>query len=59
MEFCTFKVEGEWCSVVTCTMDDGIFFTDGFIGENTYNGFKELLEGLQGHGINIDDIFFT
>jgi hypothetical protein len=32
--------------------------TNGFIGENTYENFVELIYGLQGFDIKIDDFFF-
>ncbi len=37
---------------------DGKIVTDGYIGENTYNNFVELIYGLQGFGIKVDDFFF-
>ena len=32
--------------------------TSGIIGENTYNNFVELIYGLQGFDILIDNFFF-
>lgn len=32
--------------------------TSGLIGENTYENFVELIRGLQGHDIAIDNFFF-
>lgn len=37
---------------------DGKIVTDGYIGENTYENFVELIRGLQGFDIKIDDFFF-
>ena len=37
---------------------DNKIVTSGFIGENTYNNFVELIHGLQGHDIKIDDFYF-
>ena len=39
-------------------IEDGKITTSGFIGDNTYENFVELIKGLQGHGISIDDFFF-
>jgi hypothetical protein len=39
-------------------IEDGKIVTNGFIGENTYDNFVELIRGLQGHGIKVDDFFF-
>lgn len=36
----------------------GKIITNGFIGENTYDNFVELIKGLQGFDIKIDDFFF-
>jgi hypothetical protein len=36
----------------------GKVVTNGFIGENTYDNFVELIKGLQGFDIKIDDFFF-
>jgi hypothetical protein len=37
---------------------DGKIVTNGIIGENTYNNFVELIYGLQGHDIHIDNFYF-
>jgi hypothetical protein len=37
---------------------DGKIVTEGFVGENTYDNFVELIRGLQGFDIKIDDFFF-
>jgi hypothetical protein len=37
---------------------DGKLTTDGFVGENTYDNFIELIKGLQGYGINIDNFYW-
>ena len=37
---------------------DGKIVTSGLIGENEYDNFVELIYGLQGHGIKIDDFYF-
>lgn len=39
-------------------IENGKIVTNGFIGENTYNNFVELIYGLQGHGIAIDNFYF-
>jgi hypothetical protein len=39
-------------------IEDGKIVTNGFIGENTYDNFVELIRGLQGFGIKVDDFFF-
>jgi len=44
------------CSYVECK--DGKLTTDGFVGDNTYDNFVELIKGLQGHDINIDDFYW-
>ena len=38
--------------------ENGKIVTNGYIGENTYDNFVELIRGLQGFGIKIDDFFF-
>ena len=38
--------------------EDGKIVTSGFIGENEYDNFVELIYGLQGFNIKIDDFFF-
>ena len=37
---------------------DGKIVTSGLIGENTCENFVELIRGLQGFDIKIDDFFF-
>jgi hypothetical protein len=37
---------------------DGKIITNGFIGENEYDNFVDLIYGLQGFDIKIDDFFF-
>ena len=37
---------------------DGKITTSGIIGENTYDNFVELIKGLQGFNIQIDDFYF-
>jgi len=36
---------------------DGKIVTDGFVGENTYDNFVELIKGLQGFDIKIDEFY--
>lgn len=37
---------------------EGKLFTTGFIGENTYDNFVELIKGLQGFDIEIDNFYW-
>lgn len=37
---------------------DSKIVTSGYIGDNTYDNFVELIRGLQGFDIKIDDFFF-
>ncbi len=39
-------------------IEGGKIVTYGYIGENTYENFVELIRGLQGFDIKIDDFFF-
>lgn len=39
-------------------IQDGKITTSGYIGENTYNNFVELIFALQGFDIHIDNFFF-
>jgi len=39
-------------------IEDEKIVTNGYIGENTYNNFVELIYGLQGFDITIDNFFF-
>jgi hypothetical protein len=36
---------------------DGKIVTSGIVGENEYTNFVELIKGLQGHGIEIDNFY--
>lgn len=36
---------------------DGKIVTEGVIGENTYDNFVELIKGLYGFGIEIDNFY--
>lgn len=36
-------------------MEDGKIVTSGLIGDNEYNNFVQLIKGLQGFDIKIDD----
>ena len=37
---------------------DGKIVTEGFIGNNQYDNFIELIRGLQGFDIKVDDFYF-
>lgn len=37
---------------------NGKLKTSGFIGENEYNNFVDLIKGLRGFDISIDDFFW-
>ena len=37
---------------------DGKIATSGFIGDNQYNNFVELIKGLQGFDIEVDDFYW-
>jgi hypothetical protein len=37
---------------------DGKICTEGYVGEHEYTNFVDLIHGLQGFGIKIDDFFF-
>ena len=39
-------------------IENGKIVTNGYIGENTYENFVDLIHGLQGFDIKIDDFFF-
>ena len=39
-------------------IENGKIVTSGEIGENTYENFVELIYGLQGHDIKIDNFYF-
>lgn len=51
------RIDGKEC-IGHIEIQDGKIVTNGFIGENTYENFVDLIYGLQGHGIKIDDFFF-
>jgi len=38
-------------------IQNGSIVTSGIIGENTYNNFVELIKGLQGFDISIDNFY--
>ena len=50
------RVDGECIGHVE--IENGNIITNGFIGENTYHNFVELIYGLQGYGIKVDNFFF-
>lgn len=37
---------------------NGIIVTNGFVGENKYENFVELIKGLQGFDIKIDQFYW-
>lgn len=37
---------------------DGKITTSGWVGDCVYDNFVELIRGLQGHGLKIDDFYF-
>lgn len=37
---------------------DGKIVTSGFVGDNTYDNFVELIKGLQGYDIEIDNFYW-
>ena len=39
-------------------IENGKLVTNGIIGENEYENFVELIRGLQGFDIKIDDFYF-
>jgi hypothetical protein len=39
-------------------IENGKIVTNGYIGEKVYNNFVELIRGLQGFGISIDNFYF-
>ena len=39
-------------------IEDGKIVTNGYIGKNTYENFVELIYGLLGFDIKIDDFYF-
>ena len=44
--------------VAYITSEDDKLVTEGFIGENTYDTFIELIKGIQGFNIEVDDFFW-
>ncbi len=40
------------------SIEDGELVTEGPVGEGRYENFVELIHGLQGKGIAIDDFYF-
>jgi hypothetical protein len=51
-----FKLNDSWCYV---DKENGVYITTGQVGNNTYNSLVEVLKGLQGFDISIDDLFFN
>ena len=51
----SFKLNGCWCFI---TKEDDVYVTTGRIGNNIYSSLAEVLQGLQGFNINIDNLFF-
>jgi hypothetical protein len=39
-------------------IENGKLVTNGYVGENEYENFVELIKGLQGFDIKIDDFYF-
>jgi len=39
-------------------ISNGKITTSGDIGENSYDNFVDLIRGLQGRGIKVDDFYF-
>ena len=37
---------------------NGKIVTEGYVGNNTYDNFVDLIKGLQGFDIKIDDFFW-
>ena len=50
------RVDGELLGNVE--IEDGKIVTNGTVGEKTYENFVDLIYGLQGFGIGVDDFFF-
>lgn len=54
----TIRKNGETIGTVEC-YENNLFITDGVIGAgNSYGSLKELILGLQGFDIEMDDLFF-
>ena len=39
-------------------IENGEIVTNGYVGENTYANFVDLIYGLQGFDISIDNFYF-
>ncbi len=39
-------------------IEGGKIITNGIVGKNTYENFVDLIYGLQGFGISVDDFYF-
>ena len=50
------RVNGECIGHVE--IEHGKIITNGIVGENTYENFVDLIYGLQGFGISVDDFYF-
>ena len=50
------RVDGEVLGHVE--IEGGKIVTNGLVGDNTYDNFVDLIHGLQGHGISVDNFFF-
>jgi len=50
------RVNGECIGHVE--IERGKIITNGIVGENTYENFVDLIYGLQGFGISVDDFYF-
>lgn len=50
------RKDGEFIGHVE--IEDGKIITNGFIGDRTYENFVDLIYGLQGFGISIDNFYF-
>lgn len=57
MQEITIHKDGAYFATIECYPND-IFQTKGGIGYNIYASLKELLLGLQGFDIAMDDLFF-
>jgi hypothetical protein len=53
--FMSIRRDGE---VAYIDMKENKITTEGFVGENTYYNLVDLIRGLQGHNISIDDFYF-
>jgi len=50
------RVEGQEMGHIE--VENGKIVTSGLIGENEYDNFVQLINGLWGFGISVDDFFF-